>query len=365
MTFRGKVRGAGYAGSLCQERTKRSMGTVLAITFAGMLSVTFAPRRGYALQTCHAEITACCKITKTGTYVVSATVTAKGSYNACIKIKAPNVTLNGINFSVVSGPGAGSSMTGLLDAAAHTTVSGVSFQKFTVGAELDGKDDTVSGCTSHDNRIGVLINGANARITNVEANFNKKNGIVINAPAFFGFGDQAADNRLNGMVFRASAIGSFLEQSDADGNGKTGIKLNEVTSGFLGLISADYNGTYGAWLRGASGVNVFDFEADANTIAGVYLGCHGNGPSANPCPWGVPSAGGNFLQSYINKSSEALGEGAQKYGVAVDIGSHANRIFWTTMTGNSTWDAYDGNPNCGNDRWAFNTLGQVNKPCIK
>lgn len=306
----------------------------------------------------------CCKITSSGDYSLGNGINAKnGSYSACIKIKAPNVYLDGYGYDII-GPGGKTAMKGVViePGANRAIVRNFGYVNgFATSIEVEANQAGLVDITADYSGTGVVINGAHAILNSVGGNYNAHNGIVINGRSSTDYSVGGSWNKGNGVVVNSTAVGTYMWDSVESENNHAGLKIKAVTSGFFDEANSTQNKTYGIWLRGSSNVSLLDFTAYENIIAGVYLGCHGQGPADAPCPWGTPPTNANMLVSSANPLSStyatANGGNVQQYGVVIDTGNHLNHVLHVQALGNTKYDAYDGNPGCGGNVWFNFDLG--------
>src|ERR1700730_7525018 len=150
-------------------------------------------------------------------------------------------------------------------------------------------------------------------------------GVVVNGPAAILSTITADANTLAGIQVNQAAVGTTLLQITADSNFGAGIKLVSVNGVSLIKSDASANSTFGVWLKGSSSNFLWDFTAEDNSIAGVYLGCNAAGPTGAACPPGTLPASANMISgdlvgatnSVVSPSSPAK----QKFGVAIDLGN--------------------------------------------
>lgn len=343
--------------------------TMLLSAAFGLLMMAAVPEGAYALPVCSttASISRCCKITKPGIYTVSS-FTAKGSSGVCIRIKAANVDLSGRSTTqTITGPGPGS-MKGLVIApgADNALVSNLAMEGFDTGVEVDANKAYLSGVSGNSGGTGVVINGKGASCFTTFGGENAHNGMVVNGRGFFGINFGGDNNDANGIVFNPTAVGTFALEVAGENNGQTGVKIKDVTGGWFQSALAYGNGKYGVWLRGSSKISLVNFTAYSNAIAGVYLGCHANGPSGAPCASGIPPTNANTLTAAgLEATANGGSSPVQKYGVAIDSGNHLNSVVFVSGSGNSSDDGYDGNPNCDSNHWHSNGFTKIHPSCVE
>lgn len=346
--------------------TKR-VGAVLA-ALVTLLAPAWAQA---ALPVCSSSISACCKITSAGSYTVPADFKATGSSGACIRINAPNVTLSSTlnNDFTITSPGPGSAMKGLVIApgADNAIVTELTMSGFDTGVEVNGNKAELLYVSGVAGGTGIVINGKRALCEYTAGNNNAHNGMVVNGRGFLGAFFGGGSNGANGLVVNPSAVGTAAYFAVGLGNIKAGVKIKDVTGGWFQRVTGESNGTYGIWLRGSTAVSLSDFTVDSNAIAGVYLGCHGDGPSTAACAPGIPPTNANMLTSTGSSTNATANGGSspvQQYGVVIDSGNHLNKVLQVTGSGNSAKDGYDGNPNCDNNFWVLNSFTNPNRSCV-
>jgi hypothetical protein len=328
-------------GTLAQRNSRaRAYGwrSALAATGLGtlaMLSVALAPS-GAAAAACATSITACgCTITTGGTtYSVANDLSFSGTSGACITVAASNLILEG-SFHTISGSSSSASTIGVEVASTAKTVlfGDMTVTGFGQGIRLDGRDAVLATST-------VSLNGR---------------GVVVNGPAAFLSGVTADANNLAGIQVNSAAVGSTLLRVTADSNFGAGIKLVNVNGVSLVEADASTNSTFGVWLNGSSSNFLWDFTAEDNTIAGVYLGCNAAGPTGAACPPGTLPASANMISGDLVGSTNSVvspsSPSKQKFGVAIDLGNGKNRVMGVTGKGNGIFDAIDKNASCATNLW--------------
>jgi len=243
-----------------------------------------------------------------------------------------------------------------------TATTGVMVEATAPRATLNGCFIFCSGGAYSGFGTGLLVNGNAARVNFVSANNNGR-GIVLDGTSPALFLSAGSNNVGNGVVVNSTAIAPLLNTVSANQNGKTGIKLNQVSGGLIENPTSSNNGQYGVWLNGTTGTSVTDPVANSNTIAGIFLGCSGTGPSAAVCA--VPTKGNVVMKVLSSSSTVTVNGPSQKYGVVVDTGSRLNRVELITANSNTTDDMFDGNLNCDNNLWFLDTLTNKNQSCIQ
>jgi len=118
------------------------------------------------------------------------------------------------------------------------------------------------------------------------------------------------------------------------------------------------NNRYGLWLESTARNLVYNFTAESNALAGVYIGCFADGPHANKCS--KPSMQSTSNAVYNGKSLKTT-EGSQQIGVAIDLGDLGNKVADLTIQFNAQFDAVDENPQCGTNTWMVITYGTSNQ----
>jgi hypothetical protein len=220
---------------------RQSLRIAAALAFALLF---FHGAASAATTACATSIAACgCTITKSGTYTVTAALSA--SSGDCIDIKASNVILN-VQKKGITGPGSGTS-----------TGAGIHVLKSSSGAFIEGgggpSNITVSGW-----KYGLEVDGKNTT-----SDFVNSHGNVV---------------------------GVFL-------NGATGANIND--------FDADDNSVYGVWIRGGKGNQFNCAETDNNTGTGVYVGCHNDDTRGSTCKGVKPSSGNRLYDFSSNDNGDA------------------------------------------------------------
>jgi hypothetical protein len=333
-----------------QDGKRRARGWRSALAASGlgalaMLAVALAPS-GAAAAACATSITACgCTITTGGTnYIVANDLSFSGTSGACITVAASNLILDG-KFHTISGSSSAASTIGVEVASTAKTVEfgDMTVTGFGQGIRLDGRDAVLVTSMVSLNGRGVVANGPAAILVSVTADANNLAGIQVNP----------------------GAVGSTLLQVTADSNFGAGVKLINVNGVSLIKSDASTNSTFGVWLKGSSSNLLWDFTAEDNTIAGVYLGCNAAGPTGGACPPGTLPASANMISGDLVGSTNSVvspsSPSKQKFGVAIDLGNSKNRVLNVTGKGNGIFDAIDKNASCATNLWlgTFTAVSQT------
>jgi len=324
-------------------RAGRGWRSVIAAIALPMLAIAFAPKRALALPTCPGSfhISKCCKITVPGNYDALSDFATSIASGACIDISVADVNLS--TGHTITGPGTGTPTIGVLveAAAVRVAVSGSVFHGFGTGARIDATGSVLALLDAGQNGTGVVLNGPGAVLIRVSASNNARNGILVNS----------------------TATGPEMEVVLAKSNGKSGIKLNQVSAGFLDSVNSSNNGQSGIWLNGTTGTVVSNFLVDSNGVTGVYLGCHAAGPTdLVPCSVGSTPTRDNIVLAVDTGTPSATNS---NWGVAIDAGSGGNRVSGVLAVPSFLFDLFDGNRNCGTNVWSSNTFISSNRSCIQ
>lgn len=327
---------------------RRSSQREIMMAIAAMLALGIAPLRAGAAA-CPATISKCCKITSAGSYTVPTSGFSTSATGVCIDIVASDVILAGIpdqygNPPTITGPGDTTSSTGIV-------------------IEATAPKAIVSELVISDFGLGMAINGRRATLLEVLTNFNGRGKLINAARAYLNFGD-AGDNQSFGIRATVNAADLTIVQTFSRNNGGAGFRLRNLVGAHLNGDLADNNGTFGFWLDGASGNSIVSFEANNNSIAGVYLGCDSAGPNGVPCPWWRTPSNGNLISGVwvVSNASAAETDSVASAsstkpiaGVAIDAGSVGNLVTMVTAK-NPTLDMLDENRHCASNMWELNTF---------
>ncbi len=252
-----------------------------------------------------ADINSCgITIAKSGFYKLTKDLSA--SSGDCIEVNAAKVIvfLDGHQLS-----GAGSGV-------------GVRFFPRAAHSFLEGGNATISGF-----KIGVEDDAAHVRGDNFNANGNSTGGVLVNGAQGSTFSNfQASNNGSYGVHFLAGA-GSVAESAQASGNG-----------------------SYGIWLDGAKEVRIDNFDTEQNSIAGVYIGCAGNGPGG--------ACSGGMRMSSANQVSDGFADGNGPYGIAIDATATANIVTSVEAMNNKSADMLELG-NCAASSWFGNQFASA------
>lgn len=348
--------------SRCESGTARALVGRAKITAAALAAVVItalvSSMAGAATSDCTNPITFCpCRIvTAGGVYTIAPAeenliVTGPGD---CIRIHAPNVTLN-LGSSTITSSVSPSSFVGIhvLAQAPGAVVEGTLgapaiVQDYGTGIQVDGSGATLKNLVAQSNGVGIFIDGA----------------------AAYGNALTVIGSVRIGILIKGSHAGPFLDGVSVSDTAGPGVKLNGVSGTFLTNLTVTANDTYGVWLRGSSRNVVADFTASQNTIAGVYLGCFASGGTlGGDCDIypPVPPSNGNIIAG-LSAPSSANGpiQPNQEYGVVIGNGNYGNRVVNVAGSGNGTGangaDAADYNPGCGTNVWRDNQFSTTIPP---
>jgi hypothetical protein len=140
----------------------------------------------------------------------------------------------------------------------------------------------------------------------------------------------------------------------------TGVLLKAAKNNNIGCFEADNNSVYGVWISGGSGNQIEYGEVWENPVAGLYIGCSATGPSGPACSGGGTSSGNYIFEVNSNPS----GVPPQNYGIAVELGGTANGIMDNWFYGNSVDDLFDGNAS-GVNVWHANKFVTANQSFLQ
>jgi hypothetical protein len=317
------------------------------VAIAAILALSVTPARARAAA-CGPAISDCCKIISPGSYSVPADFSTSAT-GVCIDIAASGVTLTGTlaNYTppTISGPGDTTSSKGIViePTARQAIISDLEVSGFGLGMAVDGPRAVLLEVLTDSNGQGKVINAARAYLNFADAGNN------------LGFGLKATANATNLTIV----------QTFSRFNGAAGFQLRNVRGAHLNGVLADGNGSFGIWLDGASANSIVSFEANDNSIAGVYLGCDKAGPNGVPCPpWRTPSnrnlISGVWVVSNANatetdSTASASNPDTPGFGVAIDTGSVRNLVTLVTSQ-NHKEDMFDENTDCASNIWQSNTF---------
>ena len=338
---------------------KKVVSTGMAAAIATTLMLALMPS-GAAAGACPLKIGKCgCTISSSGNYtLIPNPLDALGSLRSkggtCIDIVASNVTLTGGYYligPVYSTYGATTSSSigiHIEPGANKVMLLDLYIAGFGPGLRIDGTNVTTDNVITTGNNRGTVVNGANAFLISESSDFDNLVGIQVNSTA-------------TNFVMIASEAYQAQEGP--------GIELDAVSGAYLTDVTAMENKTFGIWLQSASDNVISGFDAEANGVAGVYLGCNAAGPDGTACPAGVSSSNRNSLTGSFNEltpsqgltpeslvSSTGLTGIQQSYGIAVGLGNLDNQFLDINGAANLVDDALDENADCGTNRWLLNTF---------
>ncbi|HLI81241.1 MAG TPA: right-handed parallel beta-helix repeat-containing protein [Candidatus Binataceae bacterium] len=268
---------------------------------------------------CPSSISSCgCTIVSSGYYELASDLSVTSASSDCIDIRAANVNL-WLDGHSITGMGGGIGLH-LLRSASNAFVEG-----------LDLSSGAFASIGSFTN--GIQDDASAAVIAHTNVSYNSNVGILL--------------NHANG-----SLVSDFSAESNA-----YGVELDASTLCSIQRVTLDSNSVYGLWLLSSSRNIVNFFEAQDNTVAGIYVGCQATaGPVGGRC---APS-NRNHIYDGPQVGPAAASQG---YGVAIDSGSSGNVLAGIYGSGDATDDLDDQNAGCGSNVW-FNNIGSRNASCI-
>jgi Periplasmic copper-binding protein (NosD) len=285
---------------------------VVSILLVSHLSFAAAPA-------CQSSISSCgCTITSAGYYQLVSDLSATSADADCLDIRAANVKLWLDGYSI-SGNGGG---------------VGLHLLKSATGTFVDGLDLSSGAFASIGSfAVGIEDDASSAIISHTNVSYNSNAGVYL---------DHAS----------GSLISDFSTESNA-----YGVELFGSTLCSVQRVNAVSNSIYGIWLLSSSRNVINFFEAQDNTVAGVYVGCQASaGPIGGRC-------GASNNNHIYDGPQVGVASASQQYGVAIDSGNSGNVISGISGSGDSTEDLDDQNAGCGSNLW-FNNLGSRNATCI-
>jgi hypothetical protein len=259
-----------------------------------------------------------------GSYIVTANLAPASGAN-CIMVTAPGVTIN-LNHFTLTGTGAG---------------IGIVIGPPAIGTHVVG--GTITGFST-----GILDSASSALLEALTIRANAGNGVLMK-----------------------TANGSVLASSSITGNGANGVYLLNTRDGIVEYnkqISG--NGAtgpgYGVWIQNnASSTLSYDNIIAANTFgdggpqrASIWVGVSAN--ALLTCGTaGAPSSGNIIVDNQNINANGAVGIGLQCTSATNNTVTNNH-----TVTGNATFDLFDGNTTCGENSWVADTFGTSNQSCI-
>jgi parallel beta-helix repeat protein len=365
---------------------------VFAGGFAAVALALFAAPAHALIRCSSTSINSCCRITRSGDYIVTAPLTT--SRGSCLVIAASNVKLE-LRGKPITGGGTSSGI-GLdaLSSAGHLIVlgSGSIVSRFGTGVRNDAGAVSMDSVTSDGNGIGLVDTASDAVFTYLITNSNVKQGALFTHASMVRAGDwQANSNGGDGAVLSAVRNSTFTVTCDANnGNGLTikgGSSGNSIVSEMshnkadgLAILNSSDNTLYGPntlfnmgngiTLKGGSDNSIVNAsannnhgdglailnssrntvqlgEANTNTGVGIHIGCQ---PSSMPVGSGCRANS----PSNDNVVKEVSAENGNGWGMVIDNGNHRNRVMSDTASGNTNKDLIDENTHCDSNLWIFN-----------
>ena len=318
------------------------------------------------------SISACCTITKAGTYQVMASGGSLSSMSGdCIDVAAARVSLN-LNEAQITGSGSGVGVH-VLSGATNAIVmggagSGATITGFTTGLQTDASLGFFA-LISVENSAGdgVVVNGTQNTFADISEASNHGHGLVDNADglALLGF---FTDNNGNDGITVNSANNIRFDSVSSDGNQGNGIVLQKVRHAVVSLSEAgsfSANTLNGLVVNGGGNNSFNELETSGNQQNGVLVE---NGSSSNS--FSELTAGGNqadgvsVQSSNSNQFSNSSADQNHLNGFELDgsndnglqgvsaesnggagiwlNGSSTNTLMYFTANGNSTSGVYIG-----------------------
>jgi Right handed beta helix region len=365
---------------------------VFACGFAAVALALFAVP-AHALPRCTASISSCCRITRSGDYIVTQPLTT--SSGNCLVIAAPNVKLE-LRGNNLTGGGISSGI-GLhaLSSAGHLTVVGPTYvSNFGIGVRNDAGAVSMNNVASDSNGVGLVDTGSNAIFTNVitsgnvrqgalfthaslvravpfTANSNGGDGVVIDAVRNSTFEISSNFNAGNGLTIKGGSSGNSLlgamNNNNADGvailnssdnilfepnasdNSGNGITLKRGSGN--SIVNANANNNHGDGLAILNSIrNTVQLgNAEGNAGVGIHIGCQPSSvPLSSGCRANTPS-NDNLVDQFSTKGNTG-------WGIVIDKGNHRNRVINNDAESNRNGDLIDGNTDCDSNFWIENTF---------
>lgn len=233
--------------------------TGAALVAGAMMLIATAAQA--ALSVCpsptSADITACCRITKSGNYTVSGSLT--GSGGACIKIEVSGVTLDGGGTATLTGNGTGTGIRLMPSAKGDVVYDVADISNFKTGILDDAPGSAITATGS----------------TNGTVEGNAENGIVIRANRVYLTNTSSETNDGNGVVVKphypASMVSNvYLYNVLAQGN-TTGFMLKSLSSFTASQCNANTNSADGVDLMNSVNSTLTDGSSYGNTGDGIKL----------------------------------------------------------------------------------------------
>lgn len=315
-------------------------GLIARIGGAWLVAAVVAAPAHAALPICTASISACCQITKPGTYDFAGTVTASAGGD-CIKVTVPGVILNldnnfleGSNKATPVGIGIH-----VLATAPRTIVNGgvdfsagtpVNIAYFATGIRNDAaRASFLDFFVLFSGGNGVVNNGANANFVDFNSSSNGGNGIIDNADGALIIFFTVDDNTANGVALRSPPAPAPLVTNvsirdfEANGNSAFGVKLKDAVANDVEAFDAFGNGADGVQVKHGSGNKLSDFNAGLHSQ--TRSGNTGYGLSL------IDSSIGNFIDNF---ETSLNGQGGVRVG---SNGNHIDYFSSFSNTGAGVW----------------------------
>jgi Right handed beta helix region len=379
------------------------MRAVFAAGFAAVALALFATPSQALMRCSSTSISSCCRITRSGDYVVTQPLTT--SSGSCLVIAARNVELELRGESLTGGGTSSGIGLDALSSASHLIVAGEGSRvtKFGTGVRNDAGAVSMDGVTSDGNGIGLVDTASNAvfsnlvtnsnanqgalfthaskvRVGSFQANSNGGDGAVLNAVRNSTFQVVADSNNGNGLTIKGGSS-NFIFFSEMTVNKADGAAILNSTGNTLYDLRAEENTGNGITIKGGSGNSIVDAEAgnnhgdgvailnsSRNTVqlggvfgnagVGLHIGCQpSNMPVGSAC-----RAGGASSDNVVDE----LSAGGNGWGIVIDNGNHRNRIVNNTVLSNTNADLIDDNADCDSNLWIQNTFGsgRASPPCV-
>jgi len=285
---------------------------------------------------CGATFSACCTITASGVYTLSASFTATSGTGTCVAIgngsrDITNVVVNLAGFTITQATG--------------NTGTGT-------GIRINGPSGG-----SNSNSTGVFLEGLNGGVTGFATGVSASSssgGFASADPYVTIEGVNAGSN--SGAGFLLTGTNVYASNLFASSN-KIGAEMSGCLNCSLNFLDAESNSQYGAWVFNSDGSQVNSIFTTANGVAGIYSGCNATTPGTN-C---ASNTGDN--NQIFNSISENNPNPTTGLGIYVDNGETNTSVSNNDASGNN-FDGFDKNTNCGSNHWIGNVFTTASPSCV-
>ncbi len=239
-----------------------------------------------------------------------------------------------------------------LSSAQGLTRNGDCIDIFASGVFLDLDDYTVTGPglspTTRSEYVGIHVFEGAAKVF-LEANSGQRvNNVSFNSVAGWTYGVENEADRFT------------LDNFEAQGN-QVGVLVKGAKNSTITDLLAFNNTKYGVWLIGSSQIQVTRVRPVNNADTGVEVGCR---EDDKPVTFWHECHEFSNHNAFFNINPAGSPQQPQQYGVRIEGGNSDNLVTNIYTGGDSQFDLFDGNPDCGGNLWVTLPSLTRNRTCV-